>query len=47
MHLRYYLNCASCHWNSLSISMVADNPYNIKKETDKSHQVLQDHFTNL
>lgn len=35
----YYLNCSSCHWNSLSIGMTADNPYNIKKEVDKSqHQ---------
>eukprot|EP00026_Physarum_polycephalum_P009170 Phypoly_transcript_09282.p1 GENE.Phypoly_transcript_09282~~Phypoly_transcript_09282.p1 ORF type:complete len:402 (+),score=57.80 Phypoly_transcript_09282:164-1207(+) len=34
----YYLNCASCHWNSLSIGMTADNPYNIKREFDKTHQ---------
>lgn len=36
---RYYLNCSSCHWNSLSIGMTADNPYNIKRETDKTQQV--------
>jgi len=34
----YYLNCASCHWNSISIGMTADNPYNLKKEFDKAPQ---------
>lgn len=36
---RYFLNCASCHWNSLSIAMTADNPYNIKKELDRAQHV--------